>query len=142
MVEDICGAWTECRVERALQELAQLHALPSCPCVYPADLVYRDAIHDPLLNATFSFPPPSLSFLHSTRDRHLLTRGSGAGSPALVSPEVNPALHRKVDILPWLACRGNFLRYQAVRPPNNGRHCYTNPDDAVYQQQIYMATDY
>ncbi|XP_063606902.1 uncharacterized protein LOC134781624 [Penaeus indicus] len=170
-VEDICGAWTDCRVERALQELAQLHALPSCPCVYPADLVYRDAIHDPLLNATFRWlavsksreridvyhrgadvcirslllpRPRSLAAQTCcySRDRHLLTRGSGAGTPALVSPEVNPALHRKVDILPWLACRGNFLRYQAVRPPNNGRHCYTNPDDAVYQQQIYMATDY
>ncbi|XP_047468316.1 isthmin-2-like [Penaeus chinensis] len=171
VVEDICGAWTVCRVERALQELAQLHALPSCPCVYPADLVYRDAIHDPLLNATFRWlavsktrekidvyhrgadlcirslllpRPRSLAAQTCcySRDRHLLTRGSGAGSPALVSPEVNAALHRKVDILPWLVCRGNFLRYQAVRPPNNGRHCYTNPDDAVYQQQIYMATDY
>ncbi|XP_042873834.1 trichohyalin-like [Penaeus japonicus] len=170
-VEDVCGAWSECHVERALQDLAQLQTLPSCPCVYPADLVYRDAIHDPLHNATFRWlavsktreridvyyrgadvcirslllpRPRSLAAQTCcySRDRHLLTRGSGAGSPALVSPEVNPALHRKVDILPWLACRGNFLRYQAVRPPNNGRHCYTKPDDAVYQQQVYMATDY
>ena len=49
-------------------------------------------------------------FTDLNRERRLLTRGSGAGSPVLVSPQVNLALHWQVDILPWLVCKGNFLR--------------------------------
>ncbi|KAK3869624.1 hypothetical protein Pcinc_025070 [Petrolisthes cinctipes] len=87
-----------------------------------------------------------LSFAAQTccydRWRQLITRGSGAGSPALVSPQVHPRLHWQVDILPWLACRGNFLRYQAVRPPNNEQDCPINPDLHTYRTQVFLATDY
>ncbi|XP_053642928.2 uncharacterized protein [Cherax quadricarinatus] len=166
---DPCTAWSTCRVEEVLQELANLKSLPSCPCLYPADLPYHHHLYDPTHHIYFRWVGvsgekeridvyhrgahhcirsrvTSASLASQTccydRERKLLTRGSGAGSPTLVSPEVNFALHWQVDILPWLACRGNFLRYQAVRPPNNGQTCAVNPDDHRYQQQVYMATDY
>ncbi|XP_042206940.1 isthmin-2-like [Homarus americanus] len=167
--EDPCTVWSTCRVEEALQELANLGSLPSCPCLYPADLPYHHHLYDPTHRAPFRWVGVSgererIDVYHRgahhcirshvtaaslaaqtccyDRERNLLTRGSGAGSPTLVSPEVNFALHRQVDILPWLACRGNFLRYQTVRPPNNGQNCSINPVDNKYQQQVNMATDY
>ncbi|KAK7025492.1 isoleucine-tRNA ligase, partial [Halocaridina rubra] len=50
---DACTIWAKCPVERALRELAHLPSLPSCPCFYPADLVYQDALYDPVHNKTF-----------------------------------------------------------------------------------------
>lgn len=45
------------------------------------------------------------------RDRKLITRGSGAGSPNYVSPDVSKILHDKLDILPWRLCKGDFTKY-------------------------------
>ncbi|KAK8380729.1 hypothetical protein O3P69_007983 [Scylla paramamosain] len=44
--DDACDSWSSCRVEKALQELANIAALPSCPCVYPAELPYQPRIYD------------------------------------------------------------------------------------------------
>ncbi|XP_050730860.1 uncharacterized protein LOC127005788 isoform X2 [Eriocheir sinensis] len=166
---DACDSWASCRVEKALQGLAKLPTLPSCPCVYPAELPYQPRIYDAAHDTSFKWVSVSrererIDVYHRGAEhcirshvtaaslasqtccydgeRRLLTRGSGAGSPALVSPQVNLALHWQVDILPWLACKGNFLRYQAVRKPDNGLECPNNPDSIKYQQQVYMATDY
>lgn len=44
-------------------------------------------------------------------NRKLLTRGSGAGTPYIVSPDISPLLHDKLDLLPWRLCKGDFTRY-------------------------------
>ena len=44
------------------------------------------------------------------RRRKLLTRGSGAGTPYFVSPEISPTLHERIDVLPWRLCKGDFSR--------------------------------
>ena len=72
----------------------------------------------------------------------LITRGIGAGTPFLVSPDWNKEAHYKVDILPILICNGDWTRYHAVRPPNNGRNCSENPDDAEFVLQEMKARDY
>lgn len=40
----------------------------------------------------------------------LLTRGSGAGTPVVISPEVSSALHQLVDQVPWILCKGDWTR--------------------------------
>lgn len=45
------------------------------------------------------------------RKRRLLTRGSGAGTPNFVSPEISAVLHERIDVLPWRLCKGDFSRY-------------------------------
>ena len=41
----------------------------------------------------------------------LLTRGSGAGTPDVISPDISAPLHQLVDKVPWLMCRGDWTRY-------------------------------
>lgn len=43
-------------------------------------------------------------------DKKLLTRGSGAGTPDVISPDVSGPLHQLVDKVPWLMCRGDWTR--------------------------------
>lgn len=50
---DACESWSTCRVEAALQDLANLAGLPSCPCVYPAELPYQPRIYDAAHGASF-----------------------------------------------------------------------------------------
>lgn len=146
--------------------------LPSCPCSYPLEAVYsavnlrderqgksfrwRDAsgpkerldIYKPTarfcLRSMLSLDSTTLAAQHCCYDEHtrLITRGKGAGVPNLISTEFSPELHYKVDMLPWILCKGDWSRYHAVRPPNNGRRCADNPAEEEYLSQLQEAKEY
>ncbi|XP_026507346.1 isthmin-2 [Terrapene carolina triunguis] len=146
--------------------------LPSCPCSYPLESVYsavnlqderqgknfrwRDAsgpkerldIYKPTarfcLRSMLSLDSTTLAAQHCCYDEHtkLITRGKGAGAPNLISTEFSPELHYKVDMLPWILCKGDWSRYHAVRPPNNGQQCADNPTEEEYLSQLQEAKEY
>ncbi|XP_069772136.1 isthmin-2 isoform X2 [Narcine bancroftii] len=146
--------------------------LPSCPCTYPAEAVYsvvsiredgkgrffrwRDAsgpkerldIYKPTskfcIRSMLSFDSATLAAQHCCYDEQmrLITRGKGAGAPNLISTEFSPELHYKVDVLPWILCKGDWSRYNAVRPPNNGLNCSENPLEADFLTQLKEAKEY
>lgn len=146
--------------------------LPSCPCSYPLEAVYsavnlqdeqqgksfrwRDAsgpkerldIYKPTarfcLRSMLSLDSTTLAAQHCCYDEHtrLITRGKGAGVPNLISTEFSPELHYKVDMLPWILCKGDWSRYHAIRPPNNGRQCADNPAEEEYLSQLQEAKEY
>ncbi|KAJ8009259.1 hypothetical protein DPEC_G00087040 [Dallia pectoralis] len=146
--------------------------LPSCPCVYPSDAAhtvvsvfdeghaqtYRwlDAsspkehldIYKPsarsCIRSALSGAAATLAAQHccyDDRDR-LITRGKGAGTPNLISTEFSPELHFKVDVLPWILCKGDWSRFHAVRPPNNGLLCPENPHQDVFMNELEEAREY
>ncbi|KAK2506750.1 hypothetical protein MC885_011211 [Smutsia gigantea] len=149
-----------------------LRDLPSCPCTYPLEAMYsavslqdehqgrsfqwRDAsgprerldIYQPTarfcLRSLLSTESSTLAAQHCCYDTgsQLLTRGKGAGAPDLVSTDFSPELHFKVDTLPWILCKGDWSRYHAVRPPNNGRACADNPPEEEYLAQLEEAKEY
>ncbi|XP_038141853.1 isthmin-2-like, partial [Cyprinodon tularosa] len=117
-----------------------LTELPSCPCSYPSEVIYsainvqdsrlqrayrwRDAsgpterldIYKPsarfCIRSMLSYHSTTLGAQHCCYDgqRRLITRGKGAGAPNLISTEFSPELHYKVDILPWILCKGDWSR--------------------------------
>lgn len=118
--------------------------LPACPCVYPNSIFYdnqiwdkkrerkfrwRDVSHDKDRLAIYkpgavycvqtlpSQENESAIVQHCCYDenRRLLTRGSGAGTPYIVSPDISPLLHDKIDLLPWRLCKGDFTRCTVLR---------------------------
>lgn len=149
-----------------------LRDLPSCPCAYPLEAVdgavslqdkqqgrsfqWRDAsgpherldIYQPTarfcLRSLLSGESSTLAAQHCCYDEgsQLLTRGKGAGAPDLVSTDFSPELHFKVDKLPWILCKGDWSRYHAVRPPNNGWACADNPPEEEYLAQLQEAKEY
>nr|XP_045367289.1 isthmin-2 [Camelus bactrianus] len=149
-----------------------LQDLPSCPCAYPLEAVssavslrdehqgrsfrWRDAsgprerldVYQPTarfcLRSLLSVESSTLAAQHCCYDAgsRLLTRGKGAGAPDLVSTDFSPELHFKVDTLPWILCKGDWSRYHAVRPPNNGRACADNPPEEEYLAQLQEAKEY
>ncbi|XP_007939598.1 isthmin-2 [Orycteropus afer afer] len=149
-----------------------LRDLPSCPCAYPLEAVssavslqdehqgrsfrWRDAsgprerldVYQPMarfcLRSLLSGESSTLAAQHCCYDKgsRLLTRGKGAGTPDLVSTDFSPELHFKVDTLPWILCKGDWSRYHAVRPPNNGRACADNPPEEEYLAQLQEAKEY
>nr|XP_060613772.1 isthmin-2 isoform X1 [Anolis sagrei ordinatus] len=149
-----------------------LSDLPSCPCSYPLEAVYsavnlrderqgknfrwRDAsgpkerldIYKPTahfcLRSMLSLDSTTLAAQHCCYDENtkLITRGKGAGAPNLISTEFSPELHYKVDTLPWILCKGDWSRYHAVRPPNNGQQCADNPSEDEYLSQLQEAREY
>ncbi|XP_023402192.2 isthmin-2 isoform X3 [Loxodonta africana] len=149
-----------------------LRDLPSCPCAYPLEAVYsavslqdehqgrsfqwRDAsgprerldVYQPMarfcLRSLLSGESSTLAAQHCCYDEgsRLLTRGKGAGTPDLISTDFSPELHFKVDTLPWILCKGDWSRYHAVRPPNNGRACADNPPEEEYLAQLQEAKEY
>ncbi|XP_006864849.1 PREDICTED: isthmin-2 [Chrysochloris asiatica] len=149
-----------------------LRDLPSCPCAYPREAVshavslrderqgrsfrWRDAsgprerldVYQPLarfcLRSVLSGQSSTLAVQHCCYDQgsRLLTRGKGAGTPDLVSTDFSPELHFKVDTLPWILCKGDWSRYHAVRPPNNGRACADNPPEEEYLAQLQEVKEY
>uniref|UniRef100_A0A8C2VUL7 AMOP domain-containing protein n=1 Tax=Chinchilla lanigera TaxID=34839 RepID=A0A8C2VUL7_CHILA len=149
-----------------------LQDLPSCPCAYPLEAVsravslqdelqgrsfrWRDAsgpherldVYQPTarfcLRSLLSGESSTLAAQHCCYDEgsRLLTRGKGAGAPDLVSTDFSPELHFKVDTLPWILCKGDWSRYHAVRPPNNGRACVDNPPEEEYLAQLREAREY
>ncbi|KAG5857776.1 isthmin-2 [Anguilla rostrata] len=149
-----------------------LTELPSCPCSYPSEVVYSAVnIYDEKLKKTYrwrdasgpkerldiykpsakfcvrsmlSFDSTTLAAQHCCYNDHmkLITRGKGAGAPNLISTEFSPELHYKVDVLPWILCKGDWSRFHAVRPPNNGLQCVENPAEDVYLNELEEAREY
>ncbi|XP_053784848.1 isthmin-2 isoform X3 [Desmodus rotundus] len=146
--------------------------LPSCPCTYPLEAAdkavslrdehqgrsfqWKDAsgprerldVYQPTarlcLRSLLSKDSSTLAAQHCCYDAggRLLTRGKGAGAPDLVSTDFSPELHFKVDKQPWVLCKGDWSRYHAVRPPNNGRACADNPSEEEYLAQLQEAKEY
>ncbi|XP_076605026.1 isthmin-2 [Chaetodon auriga] len=149
-----------------------LTELPSCPCSYPSEAVYsvvniqdarlrktyrwRDAsgpkerldIYKPsarfCIRSMLSYDSTTLAAQHCCYDNQmrLITRGKGAGAPNLISTEFSPELHYKVDVLPWILCKGDWSQFHSVRPPNNGLDCADNPPDQVFQMELKEAREY
>ncbi|XP_071761489.1 isthmin-2 [Centroberyx gerrardi] len=149
-----------------------LTELPSCPCSYPSEAVYsavnildaklhktyrwRDAsgpkerldIYKPsarfCIRSMLSYDSTTLAAQHCCYDdqMRLITRGKGAGAPNLISTEFSPELHYKVDVLPWILCKGDWSRFHSVRPPNNGLDCADNPPEQVFQTELKEAREY
>ncbi|KAM5243825.1 isthmin-2 isoform 6-T6 [Hipposideros larvatus] len=170
---DSCEKWLNCKSDFLAKYLSQvLRDLPSCPCAYPLEAVYRavsledehqgrsfqwkDAsgprerldVYQPTarfcLRSLLSGESSTLAAQHCCYDSgsRLLTRGKGAGAPDLISTDFSPELHFKVDTLPWILCKGDWSRYHAVRPPNNGRACADNPPEEEYLAQLQEAKEY
>lgn len=146
--------------------------LPSCPCAYPTEVAYSSAdVHDALTRRDFRWKDASgpkekleiykptarycirsmltlesttLAAQHCCYDdgMKLITRGKGAGTPNLISTEFSADLHYKVDILPWIICKGDWSRYNQARPPNNGQKCPNNPQDEDYYKQFEEAREF
>lgn len=149
-----------------------LSELPSCPCSYPSEVAYtvvsiydeshgrqfrwRDAsspkerldIYKPsarsCIRSALSSDSSTLAAQHCCYDDRgrLITRGKGAGTPNLISTEFSPELHFKVDVLPWILCKGDWSRFHAVRPPNNGLSCPENPHEDVFMNELEEAREY
>ena len=114
--------------------------MPACPCKYPSSIFYDDRIWDKRYQKYFRWRDvsgkserldvyksgatycvrsmlaqgnSSAAAQHCCYDeqRRLITRGSGAGTPNFVSPEISPELHARIDILPWQLCKGDFSRF-------------------------------
>ncbi|KAM4043431.1 isthmin-1 [Anomaloglossus baeobatrachus] len=146
--------------------------LPSCPCTYPTEVAYSTAdIYDRIKRKEFrwkdasgpkekleiykptarycirsmlSLESTTLAAQHCCFDdsMQLITRGKGAGTPNLISVEFSAELHYKVDILPWIMCKGDWSRYNEVRPPNNGQKCTENPSEEDYLKQFQEAQEF
>ncbi|XP_078349403.1 uncharacterized protein LOC144634353 [Oculina patagonica] len=164
---DPCTFWQNCDLNQGVNATHWLQELPSCPCqIQPLQLIYNNTMYDQALNKFFQWRELRVNkkdilrrtaefcirSLSSTRFTaqvccydsmlKLITRGIAAGTPFLVSPDWSREAHFKVDILPVLICNGDWTRYHAVRPPNNGRNCTENPDDAEFALQEMKARDY
>ncbi|XP_048362306.1 isthmin-1 [Sphaerodactylus townsendi] len=146
--------------------------LPACPCAYPTEVAYSTAdIYDRMKRKNFrwkdasgpkekleiykptarycirsmlSLESTTLAAQHCCYDdtMQLITRGKGAGTPNLISIEFSAELHYKVDVLPWIICKGDWSRYNEARPPNNGQKCTENPSEEDYYKQFQEAREY
>ncbi|KAI4486224.1 hypothetical protein M0802_012463 [Mischocyttarus mexicanus] len=168
---DPCDKWliNEDKLRAAFTD--HLVVLPGCPCTYPNYIFYDNQIWDEKQNRHYRWRDvstpnyrldvykPGASYCVRTllgtgavtaaaqhccydEKRKLITRGSGAGIPYYVSPEVSMILHEKIDILPWLLCKGDFSRFNEVRPPNNDKGCRVNPKKKEYQRQLNFTKDF
>ncbi|XP_015284282.1 PREDICTED: isthmin, partial [Gekko japonicus] len=146
--------------------------LPACPCAYPTEVAYSTAdIYDRIKRKNFrwkdasgpkekleiykptarycirsmlSLESTTLAAQHCCYDdsMQLITRGKGAGTPNLISIEFSAELHYKVDVLPWIICKGDWSRYNEARPPNNGQKCTENPSEGDFYKQFQEAREY
>uniref|UniRef100_A0A1A8FCG4 Isthmin 1 n=1 Tax=Nothobranchius korthausae TaxID=1143690 RepID=A0A1A8FCG4_9TELE len=146
--------------------------LPSCPCSYPTEVAYSPAdVHDAptrrdfrwkdasgpkekleiykptaryCIRSMLTFESTTLAAQHCCYDDSMkvITRGKGAGTPNLISTEFSADLHYKVDILPWIICKGDWSRYNQARPPNNEQKCTENPQDEDYYKQFEEAREF
>ncbi|XP_038074878.1 isthmin-like [Patiria miniata] len=168
---DSCEEWMGCRSETLLSYLSRLQDLPNCPCFYPTNLQRNNAIWDrqkrqmfrwmdtsgedarlDVYKPTASYCIISLLSPHSTslaaqqccydENLRLITRGSGAGTPQLISAEISPELHYKIDIMPWIICKGDWTKYNKVRHPNNMRECRELPDQAEFYRLFQEAKNF
>lgn len=157
-------------LQRYLEKV--LSELPGCPCSYPSEAAYtvvslydethgrpfrwRDAsgpkerlnIYKPsarsCIRSALSSDSSTLAAQQCCYSEHgrLITRGKGAGTVNLISTEVSQELHFKVDVLPWILCKGDWSRFHAVRPPNNGLSCPENPHEDVFMNELEEAREY
>ncbi|KAM9713696.1 LOW QUALITY PROTEIN: isthmin-2 [Dama dama] len=159
--------WLNCKSDFLAKYLSQvLRALPSCPCAYPLEAVssavsLRDEhqgrsfrrsdarpqehldVYRPTAHSACAFcSTPAAQHCCYDAGSQLLTRGKGAGAPDLVSTNVLPELHFKVDTLLWIPCKADCSRYHAVWTPNNGRACADNPPEEEYLAQLQEAKEY
>ncbi|XP_014771047.1 uncharacterized protein LOC106869716 [Octopus bimaculoides] len=161
---DSCGQWIQCKYHSLRRYLKQLENLPSCPCVFP-NLMWHNQLWDEQRESYFTWEIASspaerrdiyrpgakfcirsllepgmitLAVQHCCYDvkQRLITRGRAAGTPNLISPQISWELHKKVDILPWVLCKGDWLRYHQMVPPNNAVKCEENPKDREFYNQI------
>lgn len=167
---DPCSLWQNCALNQDANLTRWMKKLPNCPCQFhPMQLFYNRTLYDQQLDKYFEWrvmkrDKPALlrrtakfcirqlrSFASSSlaaqvccynASQKLITRGVGAGTPFLVSPDWSSDVHHKLDVLPIRLCNGDWTRYHAVRPPNNGLNCTTNPDDAEFARQVVNARDY
>ena len=164
---DPCTLWETCDLNQGVNGTRWLQELPRCPCqIQPLQLFYNNTIYDQALTTFFQWRIMAgdkqgilrrtaefcIRSIPSTRVHaqvccydsklKLITRGIGAGTPFLASPDWNKDAHYKMDTLPILICNGDWTRYHAVRPPNNGQNCTENPDDSEYALQVSKARDY
>lgn len=135
---DTCDLWIRCKYNSLRLYLKQLEELPGCPCIYP-NLVWNNQLWDDSKESYFSWETANspvdrsdiykpgakfcirsllepgmvtLAAQHCCYDNNqqLITRGKAAGTPNLISPQISWELHRKVDILPWIICKGDWYR--------------------------------
>lgn len=136
---DSCDQWIQCKYHSLRRYLKQLENLPSCPCVFP-NLMWHNQLWDKQRESYFTWEIASspakrrdiyrpgakfcirsllepgmltLAVQHCCYDvkQRLITRGRAAGTPNLISPQISWELHKKVDILPWVLCKGDWLRF-------------------------------
>ena len=133
---DGCDQWLKCNRQIA-QKFIKKSSLPACPCTFPLERVKSRAIWDAkvardILWLDVSLPnvlvykpgakycirqklstgAKTLAVQQCCYDAEglLLTRGKAAGTPNLVSPYISKELHYKVDLLPWIICKGDWTR--------------------------------
>nr|XP_054758296.1 isthmin-like [Lytechinus pictus] len=164
---DSCEEWMQCRSEKLVSYLSRLDDLPSCPCHFPTN----NAIVDPQQGREFHwiqqdpeasrldiYKPTASSCIQSVRsyrstslasqqccydaNQRLITRGQGAGTPQLITAQISRELHYKIDILPWIICKGDWTKYNRIRQPNNGRECEEIPDLQTFLSQVEEARDF
>ncbi|XP_062503299.1 isthmin-1-like [Corticium candelabrum] len=168
--EDCCAKWFECGLQFDQTIKAIFDELPACPCFFhPQMLPFGGRIEDPKHKRHFRWrdvtqlfsnklprqepaewcieqkpEPGKLAAQHCCYNNStmLITRGSGAGSPRLVSPSRFFLYHEKFDIQPWIDCKGDWTRYHAMRPPNNDLLCHQNPSEKEYRLQRLQAQSY
>ena len=136
---DNCRKWLKCANKFLLKYLSQLEDLPSCPCKYPVTISIQGDIWDELQKRFFKwhdasdtserldvYKPDARYCIRSDLipgsanlaaqqccydDKlRLITRGRNAGTSNLISPQLSPALHHKIDILPWIICKGDWTK--------------------------------
>ncbi|XP_071081102.1 isthmin-1-like [Haliotis cracherodii] len=168
---DACERWMKCSNKSIQHYLANIAKLPSCPCFYPLSIAIDDNIFDSDQQKNFAwkdasgpvernevYKPGAKFCIRSTLPAHsvtlaaqhccydgqlrLITRGRDAGTPNLVSPQLSRELHKKVDLLPWILCKGDWTRYNRVVQPNNNRQCMANPCLGEIQRQVELARSY
>lgn len=52
------------------------------------------------------------------------------------------SLHYKMDVLPWILCKGDLSRFHSVRSSNNGLECTQNPSEEAFQVELQEAKEY
>ncbi|XP_028809491.1 isthmin-2 [Denticeps clupeoides] len=157
-------------LQRYLQQV--MEELPSCPCTYPEGVAHNVVgVFDEIRGRTFQwrdasspkerldvYKPSARACIRSVHsgdsatlaaqhccynDRSkLITRGKSAGMPNLISTDFSPELHFKVDVLPWILCKGDWSRFHVARPPNNGLQCAENPHEDVFMNELEEAREY
>lgn len=166
---DCCAKWFDCSMNYEQEFKIIYNQLPACPCsVHPdflpyegkffddkhkRNFIWRDVTHlyskiprqDPAKWCIQQEPEQgslSAQYCCYNNETALITRGSGAGTPRLISPSRFFEYHEKFDIQPWIDCKGDWTKYHAIRPPNNDLQCTQYPGEEEYQLQREQAQNY